>query len=131
MKMALRVLIITLFIMKGLAFAESIPEVGKTYQIDRAKYPGKVAICVTESSMTTYMEAIWDKDEARASKLLHQIKNQNDIEKLQVSGGCTLISSFSQAKIIQKGLESHQAEFSAFPFLPMWGYYLYFGAIAP
>jgi hypothetical protein len=131
MKMTFGAVVPFLFILGSLALAESILLVGKSYQIDRAKYPGKVAVCVTKESMMAYMEAIWDKDESKGSKLLHEIKNSKDIEDLKASGICTLISSFSQAKVIEKGIGVHHAEFAAFPFLPMWGYYDYFGAPVP
>lgn len=109
------------------AYAEKFPIIGETYQLDSAKYPGKVAICSTEEAMTKYMEAQWAADKATTQKMLVKIKTMDDVKRMKQSKKCTLISSYSQAEIIEKGVESHRANFMAFPLEPMWGYYLYFG----
>ncbi len=117
-----------LYILSGIAVAREFPVVGATYQLDRARYPGKVAVCSTEDAMVKYMEAQRAGDKGSMSKMLFKISTLDDIKKMKKAGGCTLISSFSQAKIIKKGVEAHQARFYAFLSRePMWGYYLYFG----
>ena len=118
---------IALLIMCGIASAEEFPIIGATYQLDRAQFPGKVAVCSTEDAMTKYMEAKWAGDQSAMQKMLFKVSTMDDIERMKRSGGCTLISRYSQAKIMEKGVESHRAEFFAFPLEPMWGYYLYFG----
>jgi len=119
---------ISLFIFSASAYAaEEFPIVGSTYQLDRARFPGKIAICVTEDAMDKYMEAKREDDQATMKKMLFKIKTMDDITEMKKADGCTLIGSFSQAEIIKKGVQSHQAKFFAFPFQPMWGYYLYFG----
>jgi hypothetical protein len=118
---------IAFFIMFGIVYAGKFPTIGATYQLDRAQFPGKISVCSTEDAMTKYMEAKWAGDQSAMQKMLFKISTMEDIEKMKRSGGCTLISSYSQAKIIEKGVESHRAEFFAFPMEPMWGYYLYFG----
>ena len=117
---------ISFFIFSASAYAE-FPIVGTTYQLDRARFPGKIAVCVTEDAMDKYMEARREDDQATMKKMLFKIKTMDDITKMKKADGCTLISSGTQAKIIKKGVESHQAKFFAFPFESMWGFYLYFG----
>ena len=110
------------------AFAGDFPVVGATYQIDRARFNNqKIAICATEKAMAKYMEAHWAGDKATMRKMLYKIETMDDVDRMKKECGCTLISSFSQAKIVKKGVEAHQAKFFAFPFEPMWGFYLYFG----
>lgn len=118
---------ISLFILSALAYAGEFPIVGATYQINRAQFPGKIAVCCTEDAMDKYMEAKREDDQATMKKMLFEIKTMGDITKMKQADGCKLISSGTQAKIIKKGVESHKAKFFAFPFEPMWGYYLYFG----
>lgn len=122
-----------LFILFGgsQVIAKRIFEVGETYHLNRVKYPGEIAVCVTEQAMMDYMEAIWAKNTTRVKELLHAIKSNDDIHALTALEGCTLVNSFSQAKIIKKSAEVYQAEFFAFPFLPMWGWWEYFGAPVP
>ena len=122
-------LLLAAFAICGFSHADEFPVVGATYQLDRAQFPSEVAICSTEDAMTQYMEANWADDQVAMQEMLFEITTMEDIEKMKQSEGCTLISSYSQAKIVTKGIESHQAEFFAFlPSEPMWGYYLYFGA---
>ena len=97
------------------AYAEKFPAIGATYQLDRAQFPGEVAICVTEDAMTDYMEAKWKNDKATMKRLTFVIETFDDVEKMKKAAGCTLISSYSQATITKKGMESHQAEFAALP----------------
>ena len=113
----------------AIVFAQApFPVVGTTYQIDSARFPGKIAICVTETAMSKYMAANATGDEARTKKLVAEVETTQDFAKLKAQGGCTSISSFSQATVVKKGSVAHQAEFAAFPFGPMWGSPLYFGA---
>ncbi len=104
------------------------PVVGKTYQLDQVRYPEGLAICVTEESMKAFLTAAKGKDNLTGSKLLHEITDETDVEDMKTSEACTLISSSSKATVLKRGIEIHQAEFSAFPPLPMWGYYNYFVA---
>lgn len=115
------------FIFSASAYAEEFPIVGATYQLDRDRYPGKIVVCCIEEAMDKYMEAKREGDRATVQRMLFKIKTMGDITKMEKADGCTLISSYSQAKIIKKGVESHQAKFFAFPLKPMWGFYLYFG----
>jgi hypothetical protein len=108
-------------------FAEAFPVVGATYQLDRAQFPGQVAICVTEQAMVKYWAAKATKDDATTKRMLVTVDTTTDVAKLKSSAGCTLISSFSQAKVTKKGSGFHRAEFMAFPFEPMWAPALYFG----
>ena len=119
--------VISLFIFSASVYAGEFPIVGATYQLNRARFPGKIAVCCTEDTMDKYMEAKQENDEATMQKMLFKTKTLADIKKMKKADGCTLISSYSQAKILKKGVASHQAKFFAFPFQPMWGYYLYFG----
>lgn len=116
-----------LSVLSGSVYAEQFPIIGATYQFDRAKFPDKVAVCYTADGMSKYMEAKLTDDQTSMQKMVFQVASMDDLTKMKKSKGCILISSFTQAKIIKKGVESHQAEFSAFPLEPMWGYYLYFG----
>lgn len=118
---------ISLFIFSASAYAGEFPIVGATYQLNRARFPGKIAVCCTEDAMDKYMEAKREDDQATMKKMLFKIKTMDDITKMKKANGCTLISNYSQAKIIKKGVESHQANFSAFPLKSMWGFHLYFG----
>ena len=111
----------------GVLSAQQFPVIGATYQLDRAKYPEKVAVCATPQSMTKYMEAHSKGDTATTRRMLFEIETLKDFTRMKNANGCTLISSFSQAKIVEKGTGSHRAEFMALPFEPLWGYYLYFG----
>ncbi|GJL61312.1 MAG: hypothetical protein NPIRA03_41690 [Nitrospirales bacterium] len=111
----------------GPVYAEKFPIVGATYQLDRAQFPDKVAVCYTADAMTKYMEAKLVDDQAAIQKMVFKVATMDDMAIMKKLNGCTLISTFTQAKIIKKGVESHQAEFFAFPLEPMWGYYLYFG----
>ena len=126
MKSMILLVFSALYILSGIALAGDFPVVGATYQLDRAKYPGKVAVCSTEDAMVKYMEAQQAGDKGTMSKMLFKVSTFDDIGKMKKAGGCTLISSYSQAKVVKKGIEAHQAQFFAF-LLPMWGYYEYFG----
>lgn len=109
-------------------FAQAaFPVVGTTYQLDRSRYPDQVAICVTERAMVDYMLAKNTGDYAAATKVLAEVNTSKDFARLKARSGCTLVSSFSQAKVVQQGVGVHRAEFAAFPFGPMWGSPLYFG----
>lgn len=112
-----------------LAQGKTFPVVGATYQLDRARYPGKLAICATEAAMAKYMEAKDKGNQAAADRMLIVVSTASDLAKLEKTKTCTLISSYSQATIVAKGVESHKATFAAFPGPPMWGYYLYFGGL--
>ena len=108
----------------------AMPEVGIIYQLDRARFPGSVTVCTSRKLMDQYTEFARLRDEDARKKLIHKVQNDGDLERLKNSGGCVEISSFSQAKIVARGIESHQAEFASFPVFPLWGNYLYFGAKA-
>ena len=108
-------------------YAESFPVAGATYQLDRGQFPGKIAVCATEKSMVMYFTAKATKDDATARKMLYPADTRKEFEKLKANNGCTLISSFSQAKVVEKGAGAHRAEFAAFPLQPMWGVAPYFG----
>ncbi len=126
-----RFFLFALFVNATPSLAGPHPAIGKTYQLDRARYPGKIMVCTTEASMVAYVDAFSEGDESAALKMVYAIKTVADLEPMQAAGGCTAISSFSQATILKNGIEAHQATFHAFPFSPMWGYYLYFGGLAP
>jgi hypothetical protein len=118
---------VALFLSSAPAFAE-FPVVGTRYQLDRAQFPGQLAICATESAMVRYFTLkVGIKDHPAAEKMLVSVDTMKDFDRLKASGGCTLISSFSQAKVIERGKGAHRAEFMAFPFGPMWGVAAYFG----
>jgi hypothetical protein len=102
--------------------------VGATYQLDRARYPGQIAICSTAAAMRDYDLAQATDDAAKMQRMVFKIETSKDFVRMKNAGGCTLISSFSQAKVVEKGKGYHRAEFAAFPFEPMWGNVLYFGA---
>jgi hypothetical protein len=108
-------------------YAESFPVVGATYQLDRAQFPGKIAVCASEKAMVLYFTAKATKEDATARKMLFSADTRKEFEKLKANNGCTLISSFSQAKVVEKGTGAHRAEFAAFPLQPMWGVAVYFG----
>ena len=107
--------------------AQQFPVVGATYQLNSARYPEKVAICSSQQAMTKYIEAEAKKDSATTRRMLFEIETSKDFARMKNAGGCTLISSSSQATILEKGVGAHRAEFMALPFEGMWGYYLYFG----
>jgi hypothetical protein len=120
--------LLAVFVAAALAQSTSFPVIGATYQLDRAKYPGQIAICYTQEAMSKYMTAKDKGDSATTKRMLFEIKSMKDFDKMKKAAGCTLISSYSQAKVVEKGVESHRAEFAAFPIPePMWGWYLYFG----
>lgn len=105
--------------------------VGATYQLDRARYPGQIVICYTQQAMFDYIAAQATRDTAKMRSMVFSVETSKDFARMKNAAGCTLISSFSQAKVIEKGKSSHRAEFMAFPFGPMWGNALYFGAPIP
>ncbi len=119
--------LVLIMVVGPVAAADSFPVIGATYQLDRAKYPEQIAVCVTQSAMSKYIAAKQKNDTATTRRLLFDIDTMKDIEKMKKADGCTLISSTSQATILEKGVESHKARFAAFPLEPMWGWYLYFG----
>ena len=120
---------ISFFILSASVYAEQFPIVGATYQINRAQFPGKIAVCCTEDAMDKYMKAKGNDDQATMQKMLFKIETGDDITKMRKAAGCTLISSYSQAEIIEKGALGPyiRAHFFACPLKSMWGYYLYFG----
>jgi hypothetical protein len=101
---------------------------GATYQLDRAQHPGQLAVCATEKAMVKYFTAKTTKDQATVQKMLMTVDTMKDFARLKASEGCTLISSFSQAKVVERGKGAHRAQFFAFPFEPMWGVAVYFGS---
>jgi hypothetical protein len=111
----------------SMAHAAEFPVVGATYQLDRSQLPGQVAICITEQAMVKYLAAKATKDAATMRKMTMDVETSKDFARLKTRGGCTLISSFSQAKVIQKARGIHRAEFAAFPLEPMWAPAVYFG----
>jgi hypothetical protein len=115
----------------GLASAwvlgDTFPVVGATYQLDRARYPDKVAICMTEQAMMKYWAAKVAKDTATANRMLVTVDVAEDYDKLKARQGCTLISSFSQATVVKAGKGFHRATFAAWGSEPMWAPALYFG----
>lgn len=113
----------------GVASAQTpFPVVGTTYQIDRGRFPGKIAICATEKAMVSYLLAQGSGDRAALDKMTAEVDTTADFTRLKAREGCTPISSFSQATVVLKGKGVHRADFAAFPFGPMWGSPLYFGA---
>lgn len=107
----------------------SFPTLGATYQLDRSRFPSEVVICATERAMVAYTTAKSARNEPTAKRLLREVNSSKDFEALKVDAACTSITSFSQAKVIEKGRGAHRADFAAFPFGPMWGSPLYFGRL--
>lgn len=106
---------------------DSWPVVGATYQLDRAQFPGKVAICMTEQAMIKYWGAKARNDTATANNMLVTVAVAEDYDKLKARQGCTLMSSFSQATVVKTSKGFHRATFAAFGSQPMWAPALYFG----
>ncbi|MDP1569605.1 MAG: hypothetical protein Q8L86_06350 [Vicinamibacterales bacterium] len=111
----------------ALSASQAFPVIGATYQLDRAKYPGRVAVCTTEAAMSAYAEAEARRDQAAMKRMVMNVSTMADLNAMKKAEACTMVSSSSQAKIIEKGIEAHKAEFAAFALTPMWGHYLYFG----
>jgi len=129
MTIKLSYLFIALIIIAGIAYAEDFPVIGTTYQINRAAFPGKIAVCCTEDAMDKYMEAHQNNDQITMQKMLFEVSTVDDIRRIKKANGCMLISSYSQAEVIEKSVSGPyiRAHFFACPFKSMWGYYLYFG----
>jgi hypothetical protein len=122
-------LLMALLIMGGIAYAEDFPVIGATYRINRAAFPGKIAVCCTEDAMDKYIEVQQHNDQITMQKMLFEVSTIDDIERIKKANGCMLISSYSQAEIIEKGARGPyiRANFFACPLKSMWGYSLYFG----
>jgi hypothetical protein len=78
--------------------------------------------------MVNYILAESRGDRDTLKKMLAEVETSKDFTQLKERGGCARISSFSEATVIVKGNGAHRANFAAFPFGPMWGAPLYFGA---
>jgi hypothetical protein len=117
-------------LLASIAAAQSgtFPVLGATYQLDRGRYPERLVICSTAKAMLNYDLAQAGDDKAKMRSMVFNIETSKDFARMKSADGCTLISSFSQAKVVEKGKGYHRAEFAAFPFEPMWGSALYFGA---
>jgi hypothetical protein len=108
-------------------FGDTFPVVGATYQLNRAQFPEKVAICMTEQAMVKYWAAKVANDTATANKMLVTVDVAEDDDKLKARQGCTLISSFSQATVVKTSKGFHRAAFAAWGSTPMWAPAVYFG----
>jgi hypothetical protein len=124
-------LLIALLIMGGIVYAED-SVIGATYQINRAAFPGKIAVCCTEYAMDKYMVAQQNNDQITMQKMLFEVATIDDMERMKKANGCMLISSYSQAETIEKSTRGPyiKAHFFACPLKSMWGYSLYFGGRA-
>lgn len=101
--------------------------VGERYQVNAAMYPGKLVICVSEAAMDKYQHLVLQGKSAKAERMVFDTKEASGEKRMKQSNGCTRISSSTQADIVQLGISSHKAAFVAYPWMPMWGWYMYFG----
>lgn len=123
----LQVLMLTWCSMPFWAYADGWYNVGQRYQINAARYPSKIVVCVTEAGSDKYQELIRLGKAVEAQQMVMPVELTSDYARLRKAKKCTAIGSISQAQITKVGVSSHQANFYAFGGDPMWGWYLYFG----